>query len=154
MNSLARYRLRPELEIIRLAPDRFMVVDPATRKHFEFGPDERYLLYLLGRAESPEEILERYRERFGKTVSHQQLLGFLENLRRLGLTTDDDLAAESAEVSSEFRLAEPDLSAGREPQPFLNFVFSLDRRVRVARPSDLDRPHPAREHVGVQLSGQ
>lgn len=119
---LAGYRLRPGLEIIRLDPKRFMVFDPATRKHIEFGPDERYLLYLVGRCESLEDVLERYRERFGKSLDRQQLLGFLEQFRRLGLTADGAPAGGPGPVSPGRARRSPTSPSPRSPNRYSIFV--------------------------------
>jgi multidrug resistance efflux pump len=125
MSILDQYQLRPGLEIHRLGPRRFLVVDPATRKHVELGPDERYLVHMVREARSVEEVLDGYRERFGKEISRQQLIGFLENLRILGLTVDGAESAGSPATPFEPVMDTPGTTEAKEPKPVLNFCFDV-----------------------------
>jgi hypothetical protein len=88
------------------------------------GIEERYLVYLLERTESLESVLAAYEVRFGRRITRQQVLEFIEELRQRRLLVEDSDFAEDRP---------PHVAEGPPPGPFsfssrgaaLNFVFDV-----------------------------
>src|SRR5690349_10535166 len=83
-------RLRPGLEIFRTGPREFLLHDPVTGAQVQLGAEERFLIHALGRAESLDEILWAFEDRFRSRLPRERLLEFLGQARRMGLTLDGD----------------------------------------------------------------
>ena len=77
--------LRPEVEIFRAGPQRFVLLDSRTGESFEFGSMERLILQCLEGAASLDEIRERYRRRHGDSIAEPQLRAFVAQMQARGL---------------------------------------------------------------------
>jgi hypothetical protein len=51
------------------------------------GADERYLLFLMERLSSPDEVVRAFANRFGRVLEKRLLLEFAEQLTQSGLLT-------------------------------------------------------------------
>jgi hypothetical protein len=80
-------RLRPDLKVVRVSPTDFHLLDPSTHDSFKMGADERYLLFLMERLSSPDEVLRAFANRFGRVLEKRPLLEFAEQLSQSGLLT-------------------------------------------------------------------
>lgn len=120
-------QLRPGVEVIRVSPRRFLVVNSATGAQFEVGGEERLLLHLLEKGGAPEDIERAYKQRFGQALPENGLLEFMEQLRQLDLLDENDPKAGPAVPA---RMVKP---AGSAPAPLsrhdsgavLNVVFDF-----------------------------
>ena len=92
-------RLRAGLSVVRTGPRDFLLINPETGAQFAFGAEERYLLHLLERTASPDDVLRLYEQRFGPGLSRRRVLEFVEQLRQLGLLTDETEVPVSAAIS-------------------------------------------------------
>ncbi len=121
-----RTRLRPEVEILRLGPRQFLLVDPISGAQFRCGVGERYLLHLLDKATSPEEVRIAYAQRFGQDLPQRQLLEFLEQLHQLRLITDPGDATPAPAVLADPPPSEPPAPfSAADPSARLNRFFDV-----------------------------
>ena len=78
-------RLRADLEILRTAPDEFVMRDPRSGEVFQCGFTERVLTQQLNGNRSIREIRSRLAERYKIELSVQEVEAFIEQLRTRGL---------------------------------------------------------------------
>jgi hypothetical protein len=78
-------QLPADVEILRTGADSFLLLKNGTDGRFSLGAVERYLLFLLERVDTLDEVLGRFEQRFGQTLDRQQVLDFVEQLRKQGL---------------------------------------------------------------------
>ncbi len=86
--SIVRPRARGDLEFVRVAPSRFLLRD-AEDNAYELGMEERFLFVQLDGISSLEDVRERYRHHFGRTLPRRDLSDFVEQLRQCGLLAHD-----------------------------------------------------------------
>lgn len=85
-------RLRPDLIIEPKDSDGstvYSVRDPISGDHFEFGPEEYFLIERIGAGEPLDRVADAFRERFGESIERSQIGAFLERLRLWKLLTDE-----------------------------------------------------------------
>lgn len=119
--------LRGDVEILRSGPDGFRLLNGRTGEYFSLGLEERYVLYLLERAESLEKVLAAFELRFGRQTTEQQLQRFVGQLRERGLLEEDtDLPVESPGAGA-IQTPPPrnDPLSLANPGAKLNLVFDL-----------------------------
>ena len=91
-------RLRADLEILRTAPDEFMLRDPLNSEVFQFGFTERAVTRLLDGKHSHVEIREQLAKKYNIKLSRRFLEEFVEQLRTRGLLEGEDPAPQYAEA--------------------------------------------------------
>src|SRR5262245_33745664 len=90
---------RPDLVIRPLGDQgRYVVKDPRTGAFFTFGEQEHFLLTQLDGERGSETIRWAFEERFGESLSGEDLDGFLKLAERKGLLLPAGGAAFRAEV--------------------------------------------------------
>ena len=116
----SRPRLRPDL-IVREVSDpqggrRYQVRNPATNEQFELGEEELFLCRRLDETDDSAAIRAAFAQRFGLTITAEQLADFYRQMEELGLlataspqpasppamtpTTSGERAATSAKTST------------------------------------------------------
>lgn len=86
-------QLRSDLEILRTAPDEFILRDPRNGEVFQFGFSERALTQLIDGKHDLAQIRERVAKRHNIALSYQFVEEFVEQLRTRGLL-EGEAAAE------------------------------------------------------------
>lgn len=116
-------RLRRDLEILRIEPQRFVLRDTASGEAFEFGQQERFLVGLLDGEHTAAEICEAYRDRFGEPLSRRYVEEFVEQLREAGLLEGAEPLPAAVTPSEPPRELVP--TPTRDPVGRLNHFFDL-----------------------------
>ncbi|MBX3411474.1 MAG: HlyD family efflux transporter periplasmic adaptor subunit [Pirellulales bacterium] len=114
-----RPRLRPQIEIVRTAPDHFLARDRETGDFLELGIDERYLLACCDGEHTLADMAARFHARFGREIPPRYLREFVEQLLVQGLVVDVDAKQQRLEIVSPApaHVAGPTLPP---PAPFSN----------------------------------
>jgi multidrug resistance efflux pump len=86
-------RLRPGVEVVRLSPRQFLLIHAASGRQLELGAEERYLLHLLGKGASLDDVLRQHARRFRRGLERFQLLEFVEQLGQLDLLDREEKPA-------------------------------------------------------------
>lgn len=84
----ARFRLRPGPRLVRLSPRQFALIGPGDDALFLLEAGPRYLLHLLERCGSVDEVRRGFESRFRQPVTGRAVLEFVEQLRGLDLIDD------------------------------------------------------------------
>ncbi|MCA9261508.1 MAG: hypothetical protein KDA61_19965, partial [Planctomycetales bacterium] len=100
-------KLRENLQVIRAAPDQFVVRDANSDAFFECGLGERQLLDLLDGTLTLPGIQSEYRQRTRRRISARNLREFVAQLDLLGLLEDASAATRTNRSPSEHRAASP-----------------------------------------------
>ncbi len=85
-------KLRADLEILRTAPDEFILRDPRNSEVFQFGFAERSLTQLIDGKHDLGQIRERVAKRHNIKLSYQYVEEFVEQLRTRGLLEGEAVA--------------------------------------------------------------
>lgn len=88
-----RPRLRPQIEIVRTAPDRFLARDQESGDYLELGAEERFLLACCNGERALSEIARLYQARFGREIAPRYLREFVEQLLQRRLVVDADVGS-------------------------------------------------------------
>lgn len=127
--------LRPEIEIVRVGPEQFVLRDPARGEYFELGSRERYLVACFDGRQTVAAIHQQFAARYGEPPTSRYLEEFIEQLRRAGLVVDADAAVVLAQEPS--RVLQP------TPGPSLDAALAL----RSPAPLSSDDPQGGLNHA-------
>lgn len=121
-------KLLPGTEPLRVGPDLFVLHHPRTGGVWQFGPDERLLLYLIQQLSSPEAVCAAFENRLQRSLPQARLLEFIEQIRSQGLLLSAADVAPAPMIlatnSNSTTILPVPLSAA-DPQSGLNFRFDL-----------------------------
>ena len=78
-------RLWPWVEIRRLGPREFVLLDGSSGARLKLGPSERFLLHELARNEQIEAVEHAFEAKFGRPLAMHQLRDLVAQLNHLGL---------------------------------------------------------------------
>lgn len=117
------------LEPLRAGPESFVLHNPRTGSVWQFGSDERLLLYLVQRLSSVEAVCEAFENRLQRKLPPGRLLEFIEQIRIQGflMTAEEPVSAVPRIMdinSGSVALLAVPLSPA-DPQSGLNFRFDL-----------------------------
>lgn len=77
--------LRRDVRIVRVGPDQFRLYDSSRAAHHELRSRERFLLELVGRCTTIDEVRAEFAQHLQKSISAAEVAEFIEQLRVAGL---------------------------------------------------------------------
>ena len=93
-------KLHPEVDIVRIGPQSYLVTSPTLRERFEARAADRFLLTLLDGEREVDEICERFENEFGCRLPRRNLEAFLAQLDDAGvLAAPGDTSPRAVQVA-------------------------------------------------------
>lgn len=123
-----RFKLRADVEIVRIDPRRYLLFDRARNEHFELGPDERQIVALLDGRRDLEAIRQELAARHGRELPPRELEAFIEQLRLAGLlhdATSDSTLLTPGEATPGRLAADPLPFSAGDSRRLVNHGFDL-----------------------------
>ncbi len=109
--------VRTDLEILRTAPDQYVLRDPQGDEVFELGFQERFLLEQLDGTATRKDVSQRFQRRFHRRLERGKLDAFLAQLKSRGLLGEEKARAESNAARG--------IATRRDSKRALNFTFDV-----------------------------
>lgn len=117
---------RPDVDVVRVSPDSFVVFEPATDVRFELGVEEHFLLKRLDGRRSLEDIRYEYRQRFSRVLTRREFREFVRQLELAGLVEDEAQEDRQPVSQTTEQSEEPPLPlSSADPKAALNSRFDL-----------------------------
>jgi len=116
-----RPRLRPQIEIVRTAPDRFLARNQDSGDYLEIGADERFLLTCCNGERALSDIAALFQARFGREITPRYLREFVEQLLQRQLIVDVDAKPRQYDLATAGHMPPHDVAtSAAPPAPFSN----------------------------------
>ncbi len=80
---------RDDLEIQQISSSECVVKLSPDRKYFSVGPKEAWLLRKMNGYRSPRRLRRKYEDRFGESISEQDVVEFINSVTLMGLLKDN-----------------------------------------------------------------